>query len=69
MTLLTTGRAAKQYGVSKKTMYRWLEDGRVPDAYKIDGVGWLVPIESLDKIERPIIGRYSQKKYRNKETA
>ena len=66
MELLTTGRAAKILGVAKTTVYRWCEQGRVPNAIKVKTVGWLIPVESLDRIDRPQMGGRSHKSYQEK---
>lgn len=63
---LTTGRAGKRVGVSKTTMFRWCQQGRVPNAEYVDDVGWLIPEESLSLINRPQMGARSHKSYKTK---
>jgi predicted site-specific integrase-resolvase len=54
--LLNATQAAKIYGVSKMTMSEWCDRGYVPGAQKV-GRTWVIPESSLDKIQRPDMGR------------
>jgi predicted site-specific integrase-resolvase len=54
--LLNATQAAKIYGVSKMTMAEWCDRGYVPGAQKV-GRTWVIPESSLEKIDRPDMGR------------
>jgi len=44
--LLTITEAAQAAGKDRRTVRRWLEDGRLDGAHQIDG-RWVIPVESL----------------------
>ena len=54
--LLNATEAGLIVGVSKTTMADWCDRGFVPGAQKV-GRTWVIPESSLDKIERPKMGR------------
>lgn len=56
MNLLSAKEAARRLGLAGSTLTRWCIQGRVPGAVKVANM-WLVPEESLDKIDRPAMGR------------
>lgn len=52
--LLTVKQAAEALGLSKRTLFRWLDAGRFPGARKIPGrLGgeWRIPAGDLDGLE------------------
>jgi len=56
--LWSTRDIAKEYGVSIKTVWAWIDQGRFPNAFQINvtsGLGsiWLVPDSDLDDFEKP----------------
>jgi hypothetical protein len=65
--LLNATEAGVVYGVSKTTMADWCERGLVPGAQKV-GRTWVIPASSLDKIDRPRMGRPPKTNGRNGET-
>ncbi len=66
-SLLNATEAGIAYGVSKTTMADWCERGFVPGAQKV-GRTWVIPESSLERIERPRMGR-PLKNGNNGETA
>ena len=54
--LLNAKEAGNIIGVSKTTMADWCERGLVPGAQRV-GRTWVIPESSLDKIDRPKMGR------------
>lgn len=54
METLTVREAAARLNLTKRTIFRWLEDGRFPNARKIPGrLGgeWRIPAADLDALE------------------
>ena len=49
---LTTHEAAYRAGVVWRTIMRWLDDGRLPGAFKRPGGDWSIPTDELRKIVR-----------------
>lgn len=54
--LMTATEVANFLGVSDQAVINWIHEGRVPDAQKV-GRTWAIPESSLDKIDRPKMGR------------
>lgn len=54
--LITAAEAGRLIGVSRTTMAKYCTRGLVPGAKKVATV-WLVPVASLELIERPNNGR------------
>lgn len=55
-TIFNAKQAGDLVGVSKTTMADWCERGFVPGAQKVGRI-WAIPESSLDKIDRPPMGR------------
>lgn len=54
--LITASEVGRRLQVSAQTVINWCNQGRVPGAKKVVTV-WLIPEASVDKIERPKMGR------------
>ncbi len=54
---LSARGAGKILGVSGVTVSTWCKQGRIPGAIKMQANMWLIPESSLDKIDRPKMGR------------
>jgi predicted site-specific integrase-resolvase len=54
--LLNGREAADILGVSNQTMFDWCKRGFVPGAQRV-GRNWVIPEDSLKKIDRPKMGR------------
>lgn len=51
---LSITEAAERMSITRRTLYRWLDDGRLPGAFKIPGrMGgeWRIPAADLDAIK------------------
>jgi predicted site-specific integrase-resolvase len=57
--MLTTKQAAEHLDIPEVTLRLWLKKGLVPGAVKYGGKRgmWLIPEDSLTKINRPTMGR------------
>lgn len=47
---LRVHHVAKELGVPKRTIYRWLIDGRFPGAFRVGGTQWRIPRSDLEEI-------------------
>ena len=56
MQIINVKEAAQRLGVSIQTARLWCSKGLIPGAKKI-GRDWMIPVEALDMIERPKLGR------------
>ena len=52
---LTVDEVAERVGVSRRTVARWCEQGRIPGAYKVGthrrGV-WVIPAQSVEDLKK-----------------
>lgn len=66
--LINATQAADHIGVSLTTLADWCRRGLVPGATKLGNM-WLIPIASLERIERPKMGRPASKDEKSPENA
>jgi hypothetical protein len=62
MRTYSTGRVAKEIGVHKITLIRWLLDGKVQEPRRINQAGQELRIWTHRDVER--VRRYKQENYR-----
>ena len=53
---MTATEVAERLEVSDQAVLNWISQGRIPGAQKV-GRTWAIPESSLDKIDRPPMGR------------
>lgn len=55
---LNTSEVAKMFGVTRATLYRWIEDGKIPEPARDPESGWQVWQQpELDAIARIVRNR------------
>jgi len=55
--LLSTEQVAAKFGVSIRTVQKWIhKDKIIPEAFKL-GRDWVIPASALDGFEKPKRGR------------
>lgn len=50
---LSVSKAAEFLGISKSTMYRYLQDKKIP-AIKLSGNVWKIPVKYLESLENGV---------------
>jgi hypothetical protein len=63
--MLTAKKFAQAAGIPYSTLIDWLEAGLVPGASLVEFAGvsvWQIPADSINKIQRPKMGRPKSKK-------
>lgn len=48
--LYTVGSVAKMFDVKPYTVRRWLEEGKFPNAFKLNGTRWRIPKKDLEAL-------------------